>query len=378
MTELAATQAAEPQAIEDGGLRADHASARGVAAQAIGAHLVGSVNFDEAEATIRIAAEQLGEHLKRIPDGEVGERWHWIAFQPDRLAQSEGIGRVGDQPVVVRGVDFRPVRLEDGVQAADLDLRPLGYAEAALESWQVFSRLKQEGVVPAATRFQVSLPTPLGVVGSFVREEDRPSFEPVYEAALARELQQILDAIPHEELAIQWDAALEFAHLEGAGYGSPSKPWFEDVWAGTSERLARQVDRVPDSVEVGVHLCYGDVAEKHFAEPTDTAVLTRFANLLAERAERQLTWVHLPVPIERDDEAFFAPLAQLAISPETELYLGLVHREDGAEGAERRLAAARAHVTRPFGVATECGFGRAPEGAAMSLFEAHRAVAAAW
>ena len=193
-----------------------------------------------------------------------------------------------------------------------------------------------------------------------------------------RQLQQIVDAIPNDELALQWDAALEFAHLEGAGYGSPSKPSFGDVWAGPRERLARQIDRVPEPVEVGVHLCYGDVAEKHFAEPADAAVLTRFANLVAAQVQRPLTWVHLPVPIERDDEAFFAPLEQLAISPDTELYLGLVHREDGAEGAERRLGAARAHVARAFGVATECGFGRAPEGTAVPLFEAHRAVAAAW
>lgn len=348
------------------------------APQVVGVHLVGSINFDDAETTIRTAGEELGGHLKRIPDGEVGERWHWIAFQPDRLAQTPGIGRVGDEPVLVRGVDFRPVRLEDGVRAEDLELRPLGYAEAALESWQVFSRLKREGVVPAGTRFQVSLPTPLGVVGSFVREEDRPSFEPVYEAALARELQQIADGVPNDELAIQWDAALEFAHLEGAGYGSPSRPWFDDVWAGTSERLARQINRVPQAVEVGVHLCYGDVGETHFTEPSDTGVLMRFANLIAAQVQRPLNWVHLPVPIERDDAEYFAPLENLTISPETELYLGLVHREDGAEGAERRIAAARQHLARPFGVATECGFGRAPEGTAVPLFEAHRAVAAAW
>ena len=343
-----------------------------------GAHLVGSINFDDAETTIRTAAEILGGHLKRIPDGEVGERFHWIGFQPDRIAQAEGIGRVGDEPVLVRGIDFRPVRIEAGVNAADIELRPLGYAEAAIASFEIFSRLKEEGVVPAATRFQVSLPTPLGVVGSFVAEADREAFEPVYEAALAAELQQIVDAIPNDQLAIQWDAALEFAHLEGAGYGAPSKPWFDDVWAGTSERLARQVNRVPEPVEVGVHLCYGDVGETQFTEPTDTGVLTRFANLLAEQVERSLTWVHLPVPIERDDADYFAPLEGLRLSSDTELYVGLVHRQDGVEGAERRLAAAEQHLGRPFGVATECGFGRAPAGTTVPLFETHRAVSAAW
>ncbi|WP_053382459.1 hypothetical protein [Leucobacter celer] len=344
-----------------------------------GVHLVGSINFDDAETTMRTAAEHLGDRLKRIPDGEVGERFHWIVFQADRLGRAEGIERVGDTAIPLRMLDMRPVRIADGVRAEDLELPPLGYADAALESYAVFERLKSEGVVPAAMRFQVSLPTPLGVVGSFVAAADRADFEPVYEAALAAELERILASIPHEELAIQWDAALEFAMIEGlSAYTGEPYEWFADVWAGTSRRLARQIDRVPADVEVGVHLCYGDVAEKHFVEPADTANLARFAQLTIAAAERPLTWLHLPVPIERDDDAYFAPLAALGLPDETELYLGLVHREDGAEGALRRIAAAQRHVGRTFGVATECGFGRAPEGAAIPLFEAHRAVASAW
>lgn len=344
-----------------------------------GAHLVGSINFDDAETTMRVAAEHLGEQLRRIPDGEVGERFHWILFQADRLGANTGIDRVGDEPLWVRSLDRRQVKLAEGVRAADLTLKPLGYAEAALESWAIFSRLKQEGVIPAATRFQVSLPTPIGTVASMVHVDSRAELEPVYEAKLADELNEILAAIPHDELAIQWDAALEFAILEQTtGYKEGRYEWFDDIWAGTTERLARQVDRVPADVEVGVHLCYGDVGEKHFTEPHDAAKLTRFANLFVEQTKRDLTWLHLPVPIERDDEAFFEPLAGLEIAPETELYLGLVHREDGAEGAERRIAAAKAHVTRDFGVATECGFGRAPEGTTVPLFEAHAAVAAPW
>ena len=342
-----------------------------------GAHLVGSINFDDAETTMRTAAEHLGAHLKRIPDGEVGERFHWIAFQPDRLGRTPGIERVGDNPIPLRMLDVRPVRIAEGVSVDELELAPLGYAEAALESWEVFARLKREGAIPGHIRFQVSLPTPLGVVGSFVRAEDRAAFEPVYEAALAAELDRILGAIPHDELAIQWDAALEFAILEGSSYAGNRYEWFDDVWAGTSERLARQIDRVPTEVEVGVHLCYGDVAEKHFVEPADTANLVRFANLVVEAAARPLTWLHLPVPIERDDAEYFAALETLAIPQQTELYLGLVHREDGVEGAGRRIAAAQQHVSRVFGVATECGFGRAPEGTTVPLFETHRAVSAA-
>lgn len=350
-------------------------------ANVTGAHLVGSINFDTAEETMRTAAAHLGDHLKRIPDGEVGERFHWIAFQPGRLAQTEGLDQIGDQPILLRTLDLRPIRIAEGVEAADLKIANLGYADAALESYAVFARLQEEGVIPAGTRFQVSLPTPLATLASFVREEDRADLEPVYEAALAAELEQILAEIPHDKLAVQWDAALEFAILEQTAYaerGGKRYEWFDDVWTGTSERLARQLDRIPAEVEAGVHLCYGDVAEKHFVEPRDAAHLTKFANLVAAATTRDINWVHLPVPIERDDAEFFAPLAGLDLAPSTELYLGLVHREDGAEGAARRLEAAHQHVTRDFGVATECGFGRSPEGTTVPLFEAHRAVAAAW
>lgn len=197
-----------------------------------GCHLVGSINFDDAETTLRVAAEHLGDRLKRIPDGEVGERFHWIVFQADRLGQADGIERVGDTPIPLRMLDMRQVRLADGVRAAELDLPPLGYAEAAIDSFAIFDCLQREGAIAAGIRFQVSLPTPLGVVGSFVRAEDRAEFEPVYEAALARVLDRILAELPHDRLAIQWDAALEFAMLEGqtAFNGQP----YESRSAGAS------------------------------------------------------------------------------------------------------------------------------------------------
>ncbi|WP_241155374.1 hypothetical protein [Brachybacterium sp. EE-P12] len=138
---------------------------------------------------------------------------------------------------------------------------------------------------------------------------------------------------------------------------------------GIVARLAALVDAVPPEVEVGIHLCYGDAGEKHFVEPADTANLVRVANAVLAAAGREPSWLHLPVPISRDDEAYFAPLAELADVPE--LYLGLVHREDGAEGARARIAAAQKVLDRPFGVATECGIGRAPEGTTEGILRTH-------
>ncbi|GAA3755921.1 hypothetical protein GCM10022240_06020 [Microbacterium kribbense] len=341
-----------------------------------GAQLVGSVNYDDAETTIRQAASILGAHLKRIPDGEPGRRFHWIVFQADILGQAEGIERVGDEPIPLRMLDARPVRVADGVDPASIRLAALGYASAAIESYAIFTRLRGEGVVAAGTRFQVSLPTPLAVVGAFFPPDQRAGIEPVYRKALYRELDEILAAIPHEDLAIQWDNAVEFGLIEQVEQIGGQPWWSGDVWDGLTARSGEQADRVPADVEVGFHLCYGDVAEQHFIEPADAANLVRFANALVAASGRHVDWIHLPVPIERDDDGYFAPLERLEIG-DTELYLGLVHREDGAEGAQRRIATALRHVDT-FGVATECGIGRAPEGTTDGILRAHAEVATAW
>ncbi len=60
----------------------------------------------------------------------------------------------------------------------------------------------------------------------------------------------------------------------------------------------------------------------------------------------------------------------------TEVYLGLLHHEDGVDGALRRAATA-SRVVPDYGVATECGFGRGPRERTAGLLDLHERVAAA-
>ena len=121
---------------------------------------------------------------------------------------------------------------------------------------------------------------------------------------------------------------------------------------------------------MGFHLCYGDSGGKHFTEPADTGLMVKIANALSENSPRPIQWIHLPVPKERDDSAFFAPLKKLALRPETRLFLGLVHPGDGIEGTRRRMAMAQRFVSE-FGIATECGFGRRPPETVPELLRIH-------
>jgi hypothetical protein len=80
------------------------------------------------------------------------------------------------------------------------------------------------------------------------------------------------------------------------------------------------------------------------------------------------------VPRDRSDDAYFLPLRDLRLDPQTELCLGLVHHTDGVEGTTRRLATARRHAAR-FSIATECGFGRRDPATIPELLRIHAAVA---
>ena len=234
----------------------------------------------------------------------------------------------------------------------------------------MFSQLKQAELIPAGTCFQVSLPTPLAPVFAFITHSDQAAVGPAYEVAMLAELDQIAAAIPHHELAIQWDVAVEFGILESA---TPAA--FEDVKKIVVERLIRLADLVPEDVELGYHLCYGDAGHKHFIEPADASKLVEVANAISAGLRRKINWIHMPVPRNRTDDAYFAPLRRLTLHPETELYLGLVHFTDGVEGTRRRIAAAQKVVT-DFGVATECGMGRRNAETIPELLRIHSEVAA--
>jgi hypothetical protein len=327
--------------------------------------------LSDAEEVFCVAAQTLGDHLKRIPDGETGERSMWIAWQVEYLIEHDEFEI--EEPPPGQYAPLPRCRLKDPSSAKNLSWPAgIGYAAAAAHSYGIFKRLKGSGAIPSHVRFQASLPTPLAPVTQFVATRDQAKVEPAYERQMLHELQQICDEVPHDELAIQWDVAIELGMWEGIG--GLFQPWFDPVKEGIIDRLVRCAAATPRDVEVGFHLCYGDFGHEHFVEPADAKNLTELSNRLAALVARPIDWIHMPVPLGRSDPEYFAPLAELRVGPETTVYLGVVHMTDGVAGAERRIAAAR-QVLDDFGVGTECGFGRRPPDTVQPLMELHSHVA---
>jgi hypothetical protein len=80
------------------------------------------------------------------------------------------------------------------------------------------------------------------------------------------------------------------------------------------ERMKRLAAAVPDDVELGFHLCYGDLDARHFVEPANAAKMVELGNLICAAVKRPIAWLHMPVPAARDDDAFFQPLRDLVVA----------------------------------------------------------------
>ena len=127
-----------------------------------------------------------------------------------------------------------------------------------------------------------------GAKGCFsVGPSPRRAVEAPYRDRLLTEAREILAELPHADLAVQWDVAVEFAVLEGL-----RRVHFQPAYEGIIERLAALGAMIPPAVEMGFHLCYGDSGGKHFKEPADTSLLEAVEMLLAEGFRPRRT-VHL-------------------------------------------------------------------------------------
>ena len=339
-------------------------------------HLVGSIPMNSAEEVFDRLSGSLGDHLSRIPDGETGERARWVYWQRTMLENHPDMEIDPDADnlslhewdgTLLRETDL--IRFKQGVDPDSVKF-DTGYDKANIASWQVFSDLQQTGKIPGDTRFQVALPTPMSSAFIYVSPAAYEDYFRVYEKSLLEALANIVAAIPADKLCIQWDICQEVLVFEDY---FPSRPadYKERIFA----MLGRLGNAVPEPVELGYHLCYGTPRDKHLVMPKDCTILAELSNQILERVERTVNFLHLPVPQERDDDAYFAPLQDLQLPAGTKLYLGLIHHDD-VDGDKRRMAAA-SKVCKDFGVATECGWGRGDPERLDGLLTSHQEAAKA-
>lgn len=337
--------------------------------------LIGSVPLETAERVFDVVGRELDGLVRRVPDGENGERLDWVAWQSAAFSRIPFVERVEADRLAEIGLAPRrkgpQYRVRPGFPTAAVRFGPLGYARAAADSYAAFARAKDAGTIPAGCRFQVGVATALSVVAQYIDDAFQAAIEPAYERRLLEEVDEIAAAVPAGELAIQWNLAIELSIIEG------HRPvYFDKVWDGILERVVRGCERVPDGVELGLHFCFRDFEYQGFALPADLDRIVDLANGISGLVGRSIEWVHFPVPDTALDDGYFAPLRRLTLRPETDLYLGVVHTDDGAAATARQMTLAAAHAG-DFGIACECGIGGIAADDVTALLQRHRVLAEA-
>lgn len=345
--------------------------------------LVGSMPFDDVESVFRAAEEGLRGHVGSLPDGEVGPRKDWVGMLPPLVFASHPALEEVTPPAA--GELEQPEHDEAAPPAEELDgfwtfrVRPgaeirfddLLYGRFAKQSYDVFRRLRDEGVIEPGVRFQLCLPAPNSAINAFFEDPAQwPAVQRAYLDRLEEEIDDVLATIPADDLAVQFDHAWEVVDLamdERNYFRFWPKSTVEEKLERHTHWLHELSQAVPDEALLGFHWCYGTWGGWPMTAMADLGLCVRLSNEAVRRSSRRVDYVHMPI-VQDPDAAFFAPLADLDIG-ETKVFLGLIHEND-VEGFPRRLALARERLT-DFGVAGVCGYGRLDPAELPAVLRAH-------
>tara|TARA_A100001011_G_scaffold252586_1_gene260779 strand:+ start:16665 stop:17789 length:1125 start_codon:yes stop_codon:yes gene_type:complete len=332
--------------------------------------LVGSIAYDTAEEVFRSIAPRLGQSLPYIPDGETGERQYWVNHIAYRVLHGHPDIETVSRPMTAEGVEcwhepydygMWQFKIKKGVKQVRFGDhgRRLGYATDAISSYFIFKTLRNEGVIKQGTKFQVCLPLTASAVYRWLADKnDYPAIRDGFTEALYYEVKTIFNNIPHNDLAIQWDCAIEDTVIEEAlekagGLTSEVQKLANDLFAP-----AKQVSsHIPDAVTIGYHACYGTSGGWPKREPDDLTGAVLLCNAAVKSSGRRVDFLHMPTVASKGSN-YFTPLSKL--DPQgARVYMGLIHALHGDGGMRDQISTIKTYID-DFGIAAPCGFGRGP------------------
>ena len=332
--------------------------------------LVGSIPYDTAEDVFRAIGPTLGEYLPFIPDGEIGERIYWVNHVAYRVLHGHPDLETVHRPMTGDGVELWhgegddnmwSFRVKPGVKKVRFGHAGwrLGYAKDAINSYFIFKTLRADGVIPADVRFQVCLPLPASAVFRWLADKDGyPALRDGFTEAMHHEVKTIFTHIPHRDLAIQWDCAIEDTIIEQAlkkagGLTDEVRAVAADIFGPANELCAH----IPGEVTLGYHACYGTSGGWPRREPDDLTGAVLLCNAAVAASGRRVDFLHLPTVASKGD-GYLKPLGDLDHRG-ARVYVGLIHALHGEGGMRAQMEAVKSEIP-DFGIAAPCGFGRGP------------------
>ena len=141
--------------------------------------LVGSLNLESADAVFEAVGATLGDEVRRVPDGETGDRLGLDLLARPRIAATETLARTEPAGASTSTTIFPQYGPREGVAPEDVVFADLGYADDALASYERFDDVgRSVRMLPQDVRFQVALPTAYMALMSYIDLEHRDALAP--------------------------------------------------------------------------------------------------------------------------------------------------------------------------------------------------------
>lgn len=311
---------------------------------------------------MRQTLDALGDRLPVLPDGETGERYHWIINIVEGFRQHPDLevkrdGKWSDYD------DLLVFKVKRGHRLAG-DSLDFGHVAAFRESYPLYRELRG----PAQTGFQVGVPgdfdMALFVLGPAGALRNRRPFTDATVAEI-----NAIHAEAGDDVVFQIEIPAELVMV--ARMPPPLRPFVARMMGRGVANLAR---RAPEGARFGLHLCLGDMNHRALGKMSDTRPLVSLTNAIVKAWPdgRPLEFVHAPFAAAEEppptDPRWYEPLRGLKLPEPTRLIAGIAH-EDQDPTVQRDLIGMIERLTgRRTGIATSCGLGRrTPEGATRAL-----------
>ena len=336
------------------------------------AHLVGSIPAQDADEAMDLAVSRLGSRLRYLPDGETGERYHWIIGVVEGLRKHADleIAKDGDWSDYDKTPRFR-VRRGHKLRPEAFDF---GYHKAFEESWPAF-REHRVANGSGDLSFQVGIPGDLdmalfvfGPAGAFRHRR-------LFTDVTLRDVRAI-HAEAGSAVVFQVEVPAELVFV--ARMPGPLRGPMAGFLAKGIDRL---VGEAPAGSRWGIHLCLGDMNHKALGRMKDAMPVVHLANAIAKRwpQGRSLEFMHFPLAAALEppstDPKFYAPLSRLRLPSSTRLIAGFAHEGQDLEEQRRLRGLIDQAVGAPVDISCSCGLGRRSRDDAIAAMERTAALA---
>lgn len=341
--------------------------------------LLGSMPYQDEREAMSVALGKLGPSLVSLPDGEIGERSDaypvgdraaWVGTIMDRCERDTTAWKV-----------LKPARRNETGTAEDYDafyrLKPLhkpsemaahidfGWRDFARESYPIFRQLRDEAGLPDL-KFQVGLPTALGVTFGMLSPVNAMRYAPAFNTRLAFEANDISGFVDPGDLVFQLEVPGEMA----MAYKLPTRA--VKVATRTVLGLVRQIEpRAP----FGIHLCFGDLNNKALIDASTLDKMVAFSNSIVDQwpSTHALDYVHVPLAEAADppplDPEWYQPLREMNLPAGTRFVAGFVHDKRTEDEHRQIRSIVESLRGGPVDIASSCGLGRRTRDIADGLID---------